>query len=80
MVYFQTKNSNLGKFWSAFDRKMLIYFMAISNILRTFWIIYAHLVYFVFIWYIFPGLVPSGNPVAIHHLLQNDLQGFLQYA
>jgi hypothetical protein len=25
MVYFQTKNPNLGKFWTALDWKMLIY-------------------------------------------------------
>jgi hypothetical protein len=24
MVYFQTKNSKLGKFWSAFEKKMLV--------------------------------------------------------
>jgi hypothetical protein len=29
MVYFQTKNPNLGKFWSALDWKVLIYLMAI---------------------------------------------------
>jgi hypothetical protein len=32
MVYFQTKNPNLGKFWRALDRKILIYFMAICDI------------------------------------------------
>jgi hypothetical protein len=36
MVYFQAKNPNWGKFWRAFDMKMLIDFMAIWNILRTF--------------------------------------------
>jgi hypothetical protein len=29
MAYFQTKNTNLGKFLKALDWKMLIYFMAI---------------------------------------------------
>jgi hypothetical protein len=43
---FKPKNTNLGKFCGAFDWKMLIYFTAICNILRTFWIIYYHLVYF----------------------------------
>jgi hypothetical protein len=33
MVCFQTKNLNLGKFFRASDLKMLIYFMAIWNIL-----------------------------------------------
>jgi hypothetical protein len=31
MVYFQTKNPNLGKFWRAIDWKMFIYFMDIWN-------------------------------------------------
>jgi hypothetical protein len=52
MVYFQTKNPNSGKFWGALDCKLLIYCMAIWNILRTFGIFYDHLVQFVFIWYI----------------------------
>jgi hypothetical protein len=39
------------------DWKMLIYFMAIWNILWPFVIFYDHLVHFVFIWYIFPFLV-----------------------
>jgi hypothetical protein len=50
------------------DWKMLIYFMAIWNILRTFGIFYDHLVHFVFVWYIFScfGTMyqeKSGNPV-----------------
>jgi hypothetical protein len=44
MVYFQTKNPNLGKFWMALEWKMLVYFMTISNILRPFGIIYGRLV------------------------------------
>jgi hypothetical protein len=46
MVSFQTKNPNLGKFWRALDGKMLIYFMALWNIL------YRDSGYFVAIWYI----------------------------
>jgi hypothetical protein len=43
MVYFQTKNPNLGKFWRALDRKMLKYlFTAILNILQTLGICYDH--------------------------------------
>jgi hypothetical protein len=57
MVSFQTKNPNLGKYWRALDWKMLIYFMAIWNILQTFGIFYDQLVHFGFIWYIFPVLV-----------------------
>jgi hypothetical protein len=35
---FQTKYPNLGKFWRALERKMLVYFM------------YGHLVYITAIW------------------------------
>jgi hypothetical protein len=41
MVYFQTKNPNLGIFWWALECKMLLYFMTIWNILRPFGIIYG---------------------------------------
>jgi hypothetical protein len=65
MVYFQTKNSNVGKFWRDLELKMLVC------------IFYGHLEYFtasqvlgnvVVIWYIFPrfGILyqeKSGNPV-----------------
>jgi hypothetical protein len=34
MVSFQIKNPNLGKFWRALDWKMLIYCMALWNILQ----------------------------------------------
>jgi hypothetical protein len=61
MVCFQTKSTNLGKFWRALDWKMFIYFMAIWNILWTFGIFFDHLVHFVFIWYIFPVWVSCTN-------------------
>jgi hypothetical protein len=74
MDYFQTKNPNLGKFWRDLGWKILIYFMAIWNILRTFGIYYDHLVHFVFIWHIFSrfGIMypdKSGNPghASQHH-------------
>jgi hypothetical protein len=57
MVYFQTKNLKLGKFWNALGWKMLIYFMAICNISWIFGTFYGHLVHFVFTWYIFPVLL-----------------------
>jgi hypothetical protein len=68
MVCFQTKNPNLGKFWMDWDRKMLIYFMTVWNILWRVGILYDHLVHFVFILYIFSdfGIMcgdKSGNPV-----------------
>jgi hypothetical protein len=43
MEYFQTKNSNLGKLWRDLERTMLIYFMAILNILRPSGKFYGHL-------------------------------------
>jgi hypothetical protein len=46
MVDSRTKNPDLGKFWRALDWTMLIYFMAIGNILQTFGIFYSHLGYF----------------------------------
>jgi hypothetical protein len=57
MVYFQTSNPNLGKFWRALDWKVLIYFMVMWNISWTFGIFYDNQVHLVFIWYIFPVLV-----------------------
>jgi hypothetical protein len=44
MVYFQTKNPNLGKFWRALKWKMLVYFKVISIILPPFDIVYVYLV------------------------------------
>jgi hypothetical protein len=44
MVYFQTKNPDLGKIWWALEWKMLSYFMAIWNILLPFGLIYGRLV------------------------------------
>jgi hypothetical protein len=44
IVYFQTKNPNLGKFWSVLQWKMLVNFTAFWSLLRPFGIFYAHLV------------------------------------
>jgi hypothetical protein len=52
MVYFKTKNLNLGKFWKVLQWKMLVIFMAISSILRSNGILYDQLVHFHVIWYI----------------------------
>jgi hypothetical protein len=49
VVYFQTQNPNLAKFWRVLQRKMLIYYM---YILRPFDIFYS--VHFGEIWYILP--------------------------
>jgi hypothetical protein len=56
---------------SALDWKMLIYFMAICNILLTFGILYDHLAQFAFIWYIFSGFgimhqEKSGKPAGVY--------------
>jgi hypothetical protein len=71
MVFFQTKNPNLGKFWRAFKWKMLEYFMAIWNILRPFGIFWYIFPFgkLVIIWYIFPRFgtqEKSGNPGTKH--------------
>jgi hypothetical protein len=67
MVCFQAKNTNLGMFWRALDWKMLVYFIIIWNILRSFGIFYGHLVMLWKFWYIFSrfGILcqeESGNP------------------
>jgi hypothetical protein len=62
---FQTKNPNLGKFWRVLEWKMLVYFMAIWNILPSFGIFYDHLEYCTIIWYI---LRPFGNVVVICYI------------
>jgi hypothetical protein len=54
MVCMQTKNSNLGNFWRAFEWKMLAYFWPFGiHTLRSFGILYGPLLYLVAIWYIF---------------------------
>jgi hypothetical protein len=68
MVYFQTKNPNLGKFWRALKWKRLLNSLAIWNILLPFITILWPFGNLVAIWYIFQrfGLLcqeKSGNPV-----------------
>jgi hypothetical protein len=46
MVYFHTKNPNLGKLWSAVEWNFLVYLMGSWIILRLFGIVWGHLVYF----------------------------------
>jgi hypothetical protein len=58
MVIFQTKNSNVGKFWRVLQWQMLVYIVAICYILCPFGMI---------LWYIFSqfGMLyqeKSGNP------------------
>jgi hypothetical protein len=52
MVYFHTKNPNLGTFWRAFEWKMLVYRMVILYVLSIFCILNCLLVYY--FWFIMP--------------------------
>jgi hypothetical protein len=54
MVYFQTKNTNLGKFWRIWQWKMSVNFVAIWSILWPFVIFYGYLVWFFSFWYVAP--------------------------
>jgi hypothetical protein len=47
MGYFQTNNTNLGKFWRVLQWKKLLYFIAIGSIFHP-------IGYLMDIWYIFP--------------------------
>jgi hypothetical protein len=53
MVYFQTKNQNLGNFLGSCNGRCCI-FMNNWSILQPFGKLYGHLVQFVVIWYISP--------------------------
>jgi hypothetical protein len=44
MVYFLTKNPNLGTFWRALEWKMLVCLITIRNVSLPFCMIYGHLV------------------------------------
>jgi hypothetical protein len=73
MLYFQTKTTNLGKFWTVLQCLVLVYFLAIwYRYFVVMWYIFprfggfsmlnvdifcGHLVYFMVICYIFPVLV-----------------------
>jgi hypothetical protein len=59
MVYFQTKNPNLGKIWRV-NRRCLDIFST-WYILQSFGMSYGHLVYFLVIWYVFPVFVCSSK-------------------
>jgi hypothetical protein len=84
MAYFQTKNPNLGKLWRAFEWKILVHLMPISNILRPFGnftkLHTTKFGIFVLILYIFPrfGILcqeKSGNPARfIQHGQKKNLE------
>jgi hypothetical protein len=67
MAFFETNNSDLGKFWRVLQWKMVVYYLAIRSIFRLYRILCGHLVYFMVIWYIFFRFVilyheKSGSP------------------
>jgi hypothetical protein len=73
MVFFQTKNPNLGKFWRVLQWKMLVCFITVWNILRPFGRFHGHLVDFMVTWYILSSFgklyqQKSGNPALIAKL------------
>jgi hypothetical protein len=81
MVYFQTKDPNLGKFWSVLQWKLLVNFVAIRSILLPFRIFYGLLVYFVVILAYFSrfGMLyqdKSGNPDPASEQRRNSRQKF----
>jgi hypothetical protein len=55
MVYFQTKNPQLGKFRRVIGSKLLIRFHGHLEYFTDIWDFFDHLVHFVFIWYIISG-------------------------
>jgi hypothetical protein len=76
LVYFRTKNSNLGKIWWTLTWNMLVYFITIWNILRPSGI---HILWpygkLPVLWFIFPhfGILyqeKSGNPAPEPFLLR----------
>jgi hypothetical protein len=77
-VYFQTKKSNLGKFWRTLEWKMLVYLRVIWNILPPFGKFLRLLGKAVIIWYIFPrfGILfreKSSNPGRKEEILQSNV-------
>jgi hypothetical protein len=60
MVYFQTKNSNLDKFWRELQRKTSIYALFV-------YLFYDHLVYFIDVGYIFGYLVYISRFGMLYH-------------
>jgi hypothetical protein len=70
MVYFQTQNPNLGKFWSVLQWKALVNFVAIWSILLSFGKFCSHLEYFVvigYIWYVAPRKSGNRDPNSFWH-------------
>jgi uncharacterized membrane protein YczE len=75
MVYSQTKNPNLSKFWRVLEWKKLVYSVANQNILWTFGTLYGHLA----IWYIFLrfGLLCQKNLPTLVQAMYVHIYGIL---
>jgi hypothetical protein len=69
----QTKNQNLGKFWTALVWIKFIYFMAICNIFWTFGTFCVLLVHFSGLGFMFQE--KSGNPVVVGREARNARSG-----
>jgi hypothetical protein len=48
MAYFETKNPNMGKFWSVLQWKMLVYFVAVWSTMWPFGILVMLMVIWLF--------------------------------
>jgi hypothetical protein len=79
MVYFQTKDPNLGKFGRVLQWNMLIYYIVIWSILWPFYIFDGHVLYFMVIYYISPRFCmlcheKSGNPVLANRMVSHTIK------
>jgi hypothetical protein len=84
MVYFQSKNPDLDKFWRVLQWQMLVYYMSIWSILRLFGIFRDRLVDVRVIWYIFSHFdmfyeEKFGNPGDDRNHLKNESAVPLEY-
>jgi hypothetical protein len=78
-TYFQTQNTNLGKFWRDMEWKRLVYSMAIWNISWPFLYILWAFGNLVTIWYVTPSVLvycvkKSGNPAYMRVFAQQQQQ------
>jgi hypothetical protein len=78
---FSDQKSQFGLILRALDWKMLVYFKAIWNILRTFGVFYDHLAHLMTIWYIFPVLVSQAkkNLATLVYFERSHGDSFLVY-
>jgi hypothetical protein len=66
MVYFQTENTNLGKFWGALEWKRFVYYSTyVWPFVIHMYIYYGHLEYYIAIWQ-FSGNLVQFSPVLVN--------------